>query len=368
MNGDTRMLKTSTKKTVKIYSGRLSVREQARCARRLATFLSAGISLPEGIAYIGRSMAPSKKALFESIAAQLSKGQTCSESFPERVFDRSFICMAKIGEESGSLEEAFSHAATMLEKRDLLSKKIIGALIYPAFVICVTLGMAGFLVTYIFPKIIPLITSMDIPLPFLTRMLMGVSDVLVHHSVTLIFALLCLSFSVFFLWKKIPSLRKKILRGWASMPLVGGIMMAHIIVSIFRPLGLLLERGEMLPKALVSVGGMIRWEEYCIFLSRAERAIIRGGSFAQIISVSSGGRSIFPSLVTDMIETGERTGGIGQACGHIASIYEADVDESIKHISQIIEPVLMLGMGFVVGSIALSIVLPIYEITNHLTK
>jgi type IV pilus assembly protein PilC len=349
-----------------MHKRKLSIAEQARIARRLSTLLGAGIPLIESARLI---KSPARvSVLFSIIVRQISQGQTCSTAFEAMgAFDQSLVEMIRIGEQSGTLAGAFARAAAFLDSRDNLSKKITGAMIYPAFIACATLGIAIFLVVFIFPKIIPLITGMNIPLPFLTRLLMVVSDLLVRRWLIIVSGIFIGVVVAKILWKYSRLQRRLIRRLLFSVPIIGVIFRGKMMVEIFRPLGLLIEHGELVPRALVSVGKSLHTknEEYSRAIFAAARAVVDGENLAAaLISKRS---KLFPSIVTEFLEIGERTGSMAGACGHIATLYEAEVEESIKRITQIIEPTLMLGMGLTVGSIALSIVMPIYSITSHLT-
>jgi type IV pilus assembly protein PilC len=356
---------------------KLSIAEQGRIARRLSTLLGAGISVIEAARLIHQ---PS--SVFSVIVEDISKGRMCSEAFQETgAFDQSLVEMIRIGEQSGTLGQAFARAAAFLESRDNLSKKITGAMVYPAFIACATLGIAIFLVVFIFPKIIPLITGMNIPLPFLTRALMIVSDVLTRYWMMIAVGAFVGALAAKVLWKYSAFVRRFFRRILLFVPIIGTIYRGRMMVEIFRPLGLLLDHGELVPKALVSVGKSLRNrnEEYSGAIFFAARAVVDGENMTIALRRSQSHiRSytifyflspvLFPSIVIEFLEIGERTGSVAGSCGHIATIYEAEVDESIKRITQIIEPVLMLGMGLTVGAIALSIVMPIYSITSHLTQ
>jgi type IV pilus assembly protein PilC len=350
-------------KKIKIRKRKLSIAEQSRIVRRLSTLLGAGISLIEATQLMKSSARMS--SIFTNISGNISKGTTCSKAFETTgVFDQSLVEMICIGEQSGTLGSAFARAGMFLESRDNLSKKITGAMIYPAFIACATFGIAVFLVVYIFPKIIPLITGMNIPLPFLTRLLMVVSDILTRRWLVIVVGIVVGILVAKLLWKYSAVVRRWSRRFLFSLPIVGAIYRGRMMVEIFRPLGLLLDHGELVPRALVSVGKSLRNrnEEYSRALFFAAKTVIDGENITASL------RKLFPSIVTEFLEIGERTGSVAGACSHIATIYEAEIEESIKRITQVIEPTLMLCMGLTVGAIALSIVMPIYSITSHLTQ
>jgi type IV pilus assembly protein PilC len=345
---------------------KFTINEQIRLARRVAALLGSGMGIAEALSFVERSLSGNRKKVMVGIIMEVSHGHMCSEIFSATgSFDRSLVHMIAIGEKSGSLETAFAQAALLLEKRQALSRKIYGALIYPGFIACATAGIALFLVVYIFPKIIPLITSMNIPLPFLTRMLIFISHILIYDWLAVVSVCVFGSLCGFVVWKYVKLARRAAGVLVMILPFAGGIMRSKILIQIFKPLGLLLSHGEHIPEALQSVAGIVNNDEYSESLRAIALQVGRGKSFAGCVTGQS---HLFPLLVIDFLETGERTGGIAVACEHIANLYESEVDESVKRISTVIEPVLMLGMGIIVGGIALSIVMPIYEITSYLSK
>jgi len=351
---------------MKIKNVTFSIGEQIRIARRIGTLLGVGMSISEALLFIEKSLSGKKKQIMSYMIGEILHGRLCSDICAEvKAFDKSLVHMITIGEKSGSIETAFTQAATLLEKRQALSRKIYGALVYPGFIACATAGIALFLVVYIFPKIIPLIVSMNIPLPFLTRLLIFVSRTIIYHWLIIIIGLILVAVCIFLIWKYLRLFRRAIRIIFMSVPFAGPITRSKILIQIFKPLGLLLAHGEHIPEALISVAGIIVNDEYSDSLRAGATHVTKGESFSAYISDQS---HLFPQLVSDFLETGEKTGGIATACEHIAALYESEVEESIKSISSIIEPVLMLGMGCVVGGIALSIVMPIYEITGNLSK
>ncbi|MEI6057793.1 MAG: type II secretion system F family protein [bacterium] len=358
----------------KIFIKKLNARAQARFARRCATFLGGGISLPDTLGFIARSI-PDKNKLHQIYIVMIgavNTGQSFSTALAaSQLFDSAFVHLVRIGESSGSLEEALIQIAATLERRDELSKKLTSVMIYPAFISAATLGIALFLILYIFPKIIPLVTSMGIPLPLLTRILLSIQAALTHHWLMI---MLCCAGAISLLtlfWKMSARFREYIRAILFLLPIVGRMLRAMAVISIFKPLGLLLDRGEVLPVALSSVRDGLPYSEFKRIVDNSIFLVTRGGKLSEAFTSMRHivfRRTIFDSIIIDLLETGERTGSVAHACENIARIYESELDETIDRISRVIEPLLMLGMGGVVGSIALSIIMPIYEITNHLSR
>ena len=351
-----------------LFQKKLSLREQARLLRRFSTLLGAGITLLEAVRLM-------RHPLFERVGHGIDKGETLSNAFVQLgTFDRSVIEIIKIGERSGTLDQALAQSALSLVSRDNVSRKITGAMIYPSFIGCATLGIACFLIVYIFPKIIPLVVSMGIDLPFMTRVLMVVSHVLLEYWLGII--LIGIGTGVLFslLWKFSSLFSLYCRRLLMAVPILGGMVRARTIIDIFRPLSLLLEHGELLPVAITSISASLLNRDYKRILVDCANSLNNGDSFAVSIKTANMNlrttlsRDLIPQTAIDFIEIGERSGSLATSCQHIATIYEAEVEELVKRMSVLVEPALMLGMGITVGAIALSIVMPIYDITSHLTK
>ena len=352
----------------------LPIKEQARFAHRMHLLLKAGISITEALPMIARTKRGRAKKIYDELDTLVAAGTPCGEACKKvahgKAFDTSFISMIAVGESSGSLEEAFRQSATLLEKREALKKKLVGVMIYPSFIACSTLGIALFLVIYIFPKIIPLIVSMNIPLPLLTQVIMAMSDAFIHHWLLIVAG--CVGAVAVWIvsWKVFSWFRALCQKIALRLPIIGTLLRYRVVVSIFRTLSLMLGAGEVLPKSLLIAGTSVSWPEYQHRLEYIHKKVVEGVPIARLVSVEShpSHRVLFPQPITDLIDIGDRTGSLVETCEHIATFFEGEVDDAIKNISQLIEPILMLGMGLVVGSIALSIVMPIYEITNHLSK
>src|ERR1035437_286029 len=336
---------------------------QSQFAARLSVFLKAGIPLVESLHLV-------KIIDCKEIIERISAGQTCSGAlYSCYKVNPLLFQMIHIGERSGTLAQALEQASRLLQKNLDQKKKIVGAFIYPGFIAIATLGIAGFLVLYIFPKIIPLLLSVNIPLPLLTRVVMFVSDSVLHHWILLsaVFVTLLAVFVV--AWKRFNFLQKVALDTVLRIPFIGSIFRGSIIAELFGPLHILLANGESLPNSLALIGDLTSHSFYSKILSDATVQVNNGGSLSDFFQKISQTKSRYiPKLISEMTLMGEKTGGIANACEHIVTIFSSEVDESLARLSQLIEPILMLCMGLIVGSIALSIILPIYEITNHLTK
>ncbi len=340
---------------------------QLQFAHRCAILMDSGISLSESLAMIIR-MERSKKrrAILLMIQEKIDKGVSLTKSVSSTKvkFEPVLISMIAHGESAGILALSLRQAGEMMEKGSDIKKKIIGALIYPGLIGCATVGMTLFLVMYIFPKIIPLFSSMNIELPLLTRAVRGLYEFILQYGLCAgIFVIL--SGTIFMvLYKKKVMFRYRIQLTLLVLPLAGNVLKKYFICMYCRSTATLLDCGQGLPTILGQLADSSSFYPYRKAWEFTRGEVERGISFSTSLRSFE---TLFPSIVSDMLSIGERTGSLSSMFHQVSRMYEEELDDFVKHLSTSIEPILMIVMGLVVGSVALSIILPIYEITNHLT-
>ncbi len=328
--------------------------------------LESGISLSETLGLV-INLEKSKKRLMALgvMKKHVEQGLTLSKSIAlaKLKFDPTLLSMISFGETSGILAGSLRQALLILERGNQIQKKLIGALMYPAFIALATVGMTLFLVMYIFPKIIPLFTSMNIKLPLLTQAVQFIYFALLKYGIWMILGLMVAGIIFIYFYLKKKRFRSKVQSLLLTLPITGQLLQKYFISSDCRSIGTLLECGQTLPIILGQIAGASTSEIYKKCWKHVEAETMRG------ISVSVALRSFksfYPSIVPDMLSIGERTGSLSSMFLHVSRMYEEEIEDVIKQLSTVIEPVLMIAMGLIVGSVALSIILPIYEVTNHL--
>lgn len=348
----------------------MNKKTQIQFVNRCAVLLESGISLSETLSIImkmDRKKSKKRENILEKIKESVEKGVSLGKSMQSTKvsFDPTLISMISHGESSGILALSLRQAGEIMEKRSELLKKIVAVLIYPALIASATLAMTLFLVMYIFPKILPLLSSMDVELPLLTRVIKRLYEFLFQYGIWISLTLI-IAFGIFiFFYRKKVELRHRTQIFIISLPGIGLVIQKYFICSYFRSAGTLLECGQVLPAILEQCIAASTLEPYKRALQISKKEVREGVSLSQSLRSFE---TIFPPIVPDMLSIGERTGSLASMFHHINRMYEQDLDYLIKHVSASIEPLLMIAMGLIVGSVALSIILPIYEITNHLNR
>lgn len=346
----------------------MNKKSQLQFAHRCSILLDAGISLTEALSVM-INLEKSKKnlKLLQEIRGNVERGISFSKSIllVQKNFNSTLVSMISHGESSGILPLSIQQAREVIEKGAAIKKKLVGALIYPGFIAMATAAMTLFLVMFIFPKIIPLFSSMNIRLPLITRMVQMLHQVLFQYGLTIIGMLLLCGIIFSILFKKKKAFRSKFQTFFLRSPGIGVIIQKYFLSTQCRSIGTLLECGQDLPSILVHTVSSSTLEPYRDAWEKIRTETLRGLPLSTSLRLH---KNIFPTLVPDMLSIGERTGSLASMFQHISRIYEEELESFIRQLSTSIEPILMIAMGLIVGSVALSIILPIYEITNHLTK
>ena len=341
-------------------------REQAHFAKRLSFLINAGVPLLESL-HILREQAGRQghRRILEAVVDDVGNGQTLSHSlgkFP-RIFNDFSVHIIRVGEMSGTLATNLEYLAEEMKKKQVLKNKIKSALVYPSIIALGTLGITAFLMLYLFPKIMPIFMGMHTSLPLSTRMVMAISVFLQHWGLLLVVLAVvfaCIATTVI----KHNSTAHVIFDAFLlRAPVIGRIVQIYNVASACRTLGVLLKSGIGISEALsitadTSVNRVYRRE-----FRRLAHTVERGENISQGLHKR---RVCFPEIMSHMVAVGEKSGTLADSFVYLSGIYEHEVDECTKNLSTLLEPALMIVMGIIVGFIAISIITPIYGMTQNI--
>lgn len=306
----------------------------------------------------------SKSKVLDQVIADVSNGQFLSSSLAkfEHIFDDFAVNLIKIGEESGTLDENLAYLAEEMKKKQALRRKVVGAMVYPVFIVIATLGMAALLTIYIFPKILPIFASLSAKLPVTTRILIWTSDFLKANGLYLVagFAGIIILIPVLL---QMPKVRFFAHRMVLKVPLVGSISKNYHLANLCRTLSILLKSDIRIVRAFAIAAETSSSLVYKKELHKISESVTRGD---RITAHMDKNPRLFPNIMTHTIDIGEATGKLDETLMFLSEMYETDVEELTKNLSTVLEPALMIFMGIIVGFIAISIITPIYEITQYL--
>ncbi len=334
-------------------------------AKRLALYLRSGVPIAQALALMQEDAATSNSArVLEAVAADVNRGLKLSSALSQfpRVYGTFHANLIAIGEASGTLPENLHYLAELLTRRKHLRQKVLSAMVYPGIIMVGTILVSGFLVFYAFPKILPLLKGFHTKLPFTTRLLIGLYSGLTRHALFLGALLACVCIGILYLWHK-PGVRKRAALIQLHIPLLNSLSRSYYLASIFRTLATLLQSGIRLEAALALTADGLSASMYRESLNTIRTSVLQGSRVSTHVRAYP---SLYPSTVRQLIALGEATGRLRESCSTIAEIYEERLDELTRTLSVLVEPALMIGMGCVVGFVALAIITPIYGLTQNL--
>jgi type IV pilus assembly protein PilC len=353
-----REIELSFMKTVK--AGELAV-----FSRQLATMISSGLSILRAL-YVLEEQTENKflKETVIQVRKDVEAGLSLSsamEAHP-KVFNPLFVAMTRAGEAGGLLEESLMRVADQLEKDASLRRQIRSAMIYPALVIIFAVGVMMALVAFLVPVFAGVFKQFGGKLPAITQVSVGMSHMVVGYWWAM-FAVTALLIFGFLQWKKSSWGRPQWDRFRLRVPMKIGTIVQQVAVARWsRTLASLTTAGVPLLLALEIVGktgGNVVVEEA---MEGVIASVKRGGTIAEPLSKAT----IFPTMVTHMVGVGEETGALDAMLSKVADFYEDQVEASVKALTSILEPVMIIVIGSIVGFIVISMYMPMFTVYNHI--
>ncbi len=345
-----------------------SIKEQAHFAKRLSFLVKAGVPIVESLRILKRqSKSTSRSKIFDMVISDVSNGQYLATSLKKlpHIFGDFAINIIKVGESSGTLDINLNYLSEELKKKQALKQKIVGALIYPLFITTATVALTILLTVFIFPKIQPIFDSLHVVLPITTRILIFISNFLRNFGIYLFGALILFIVAFFSALKRFEAFHYVVDKLILKLPFFGSITKSYNMTNFCRTLGLLLKSGVRVTDALSITGDTTHNLVYRRECHLAAKGVLRGEKISKHLEKRS---ELFPDITSQMIAIGESTGNLSETLVYLSELYESEVDDLTKGLSSSIEPVLMIFMGGMVGFIAVSVITPIYEITQNLQK
>lgn len=331
----------------------------------LATLIEAGCTLRASLASLGdQSENPLLKKALTDINAAIASGKSFSEALRAHpnIFAPLFVSLVKAGEEGGMLDQILLRYATFTESQEAIKSRIRGALILPAIMILVAVGVVVGLLTYVFPTFMQLFKGRENLLPLPTQIVMAISDFLRYQYLTLLLIGIGTIIGMWFYlrWEK----------GWRTfswfqlrVPLFGTLFRKAYVARFAHTLASLVKGGVPALRALKITSETIPNSEVCDVIGSIQESVERGGTFSAPMQQH---KHLFPAMVTLMISVGETTGKIDFMLDKVGEYYDQEVSEAISAILTAIEPLLTVVMGTIVLTIAASMFLPLFNISKVL--
>jgi len=340
----------------KIRSGDIAV-----FSRQLATMMSAGVPLVQAFDIIGRGHEnPSMQDLILAIKADVESGTSLTNTLRKHplYFDDLFCNLVAAGEHAGVLDVLLDRIATYKEKTESIKGKVKKALFYPAAVIAVAIVVTAVIMLFVIPQFKALFASFGADLPTFTLLVISISDFMRAWWWGILLALIAAGFAISNLWKRSLKFREMVDRFTLKFPIIGPIMHKASLARFARTLSTTFAAGVPLVEALESVAGATGNIVYSTAVMQMREEVATG----QALQLSMRQRNLFPHMVIQMTAIGEESGALDDMLAKVADFYEEEVDNAVDSLSSLLEPLIMVVIGTLVGGLVIAMYLPIFKL------
>lgn len=343
----------------------ISLSEKMFFTRNLQIMISAGLSLPRALeALSGQAKNQKFKKALLNIKEEVLKGKAfsaCLSDYPD-IFSDIFQSMIKVGEESGTVEEVLKILSLQMEREYDLKSKVTSALLYPLVIVFAMFGIGVLMLVTVVPQLASTFEELQIPLPLTTRVVIAIAGFLTEKWY-LALAIIAVAGFPLFRFIKTKSGQRKLDYLSMKLPVISAIVQKLNTAYAARNLGSLITAGVSLPRALEITSNTLSNVYFRETLFGTVEQVRKGRRLSEALGSSA---VIFPATFLQMISVGEETGETSSILIKLADFFEEEVSNTTKNLASVIEPILMLFIGVVVGFFAISMIQPLYSMLNTL--
>lgn len=333
--------------------------------RQLATMLTTGVPIVQALKLVGDNH---RKAEMKSILAQITKGVEAGTPLSKAMrtasahFDTLYVDLVETGEMSGNLPEVFERLATYREKSEQLRAKVIKALIYPSMVVLVALGVSYLMLTMVIPEFESMFKGFGAELPWFTQQVLKLSHWVQAYSLWAFAAIIAMVFGLKALRKNSFQIRLKTSRLGLKFPIIGNVLAKASIAKFSRTLATSFAAGIPILASLkttAKTSGNVHFET-------AINEVYRDTAAGMPMYIAMRNTEAFPEMVLQMVMIGEESGQLDDMLNKVATIYEFEVDNTVDNLGKILEPLIIVFLGVVVGGLVVAMYLPIFNLMSVL--
>ncbi|MES2475557.1 MAG: type II secretion system F family protein [Verrucomicrobiota bacterium] len=337
--------------------------------RQLATLIDSGLPLLRSLTVLEKQEPnPVLKATVAALAENVQGGSTFSESLAQhpKIFNKLYVNMVKAGELGGVLEIVLNRLAEYQEKAQKLKNKIVSAMVYPVIVMFIAVGILVFLMIFIVPKFKEMFSSTDQSLPLISQIVFGMSEFFLATTigpipnVAFVFILFGICVFLFNLWGRTVGGRKIIDTMKLRMPVLGDIQRKSAVSRFSRTLGTLVTSGVPILQAL----NITRDTAGNVIISKAIEKVHEAVKEGETIVIPLQASGVFPNMVISMVDVGEETGQLPEMLLKVADVYDDEVDNAVTALTSILEPIMIVILALIVGSVVFALFLPLIKMIS----
>jgi type IV pilus assembly protein PilC len=347
-------------------SGRVKTKVLTVFTRQLATLVQAGLPLLRGLRVLEKQERNvNLKKIIGELAVSIEGGSTFSEALAQhpKVFNRLYVNMVKAGELGGVLEVVLKRLSEFMEKAQKIKGKVIAAMFYPCAVMVVAVAIMGVLMVFVIPKFKEIFEGTlgnGRSLPGFTQFVLGISEMVQHHIVrTMLIAIACVIMLNMFVRTKVG--RKLFDRFKLNMPVLGPVISKVAISRFTRTLGTLVSSGVPILQALT----IVKETSGNVIVGNAVSMVHESVKEGETITAPLEASNIFPPMVISMVDVGEQTGALPEMLMKIADNYDEEVDNAVAAMTSLLEPIMIVFLAVIVGSIVIAMFLPLIDLMEN---
>lgn len=355
------ILVTKVKKQKLSRGGKISEKDIALFTRQLATMMKSGVPLLQAFDIgIKGSGNPALARLLNEVRNDVETGSSLSQAFGKHPvhFDRLFTNLVAAGEQAGILDSLLDRIATYKEKILAIKGKIKSALFYPIAVIVVAALVISVMMLFVIPEFKSVFSGFGAELPAPTMIVIGISDFFVEFWYIVLGIPIVAIMAISWIYKRSVAMQIAIDRLVLKLPVIGDIIRKATVARWTRTLSTMFAAGVPLVEALDSVGGASGNHIYLTATCQIQSDVSTGTS----LTVAMQNANVFPTMVVQMVSIGEESGQLDAMLGKVADFFEQEVDEAVSGLSQLLEPIIMVFLGTVIGGLVIAMYLPIFKL------
>jgi len=341
--------------------GRVTEKDVTLFTRQMATMMKAGVPLLQSFDIVGKGHSnPAVARLLMEIKTEVETGSSLAAAFRKYPlhFDALFCNLVQAGEQAGILETLLDRLATYKEKILAIKSKIKAALFYPIAIVVVAFVITAVIMIFVIPAFKEVFSNFGADLPAPTLFVMGVSDIFVTYWYLIFGGIGGGVYGFFALWKRSVPVQIFMDRLMLKIPVFGDLVKKSTIARWTRTLSTMFAAGVPLVEALDSVGGASGNYVYQAATKEIQRKVSSGTTLTAAMQESN----VFPNMVTQMVSIGEESGALDSMLGKVADFFEAEVDDAVEALASLMEPMIMVVLGVVIGGMVIAMYLPIFKL------
>jgi len=344
------------------FKPRVSAKELVLFSRQLSTLVSAGVPLVQGLTILEEQVETKGfKVVIHAIREDIESGQSITDALKKHpnAFEELYVSMIRAGEVGGILDTILERLSAYLEAAEALKAKVKGAMMYPIVVSTIAAGVTLFLIMGVIPTFTKIFAGFGAELPFITQFLIDVSDFL-RNFWYVVFAVPVIIFVSLKQYRKTEQGKRNLDAILLKLPIFGILLRKVAVAKFTRTLGTLIKSGVPILQALETVAKTAGNRVIEIAIMTARESVKEGERIAVPLKKSN----VFPPMVVQMVAIGEETGNLDTMLNKIADFYDQEVDTAVKGLTSMIEPLIIVAMGFIIGFIVIAMFLPMFELGN----